>query len=106
MQDGGFMRILLDWRQILYENFPDRDKTDSLVQAAFSSNCNDRSAGSSAGSGARPHQDLTFSLGAIPGQTRSFQGSGGSAQISADRSFGINYGHTFLRQTSPLCMVK
>ena len=41
------------------------------------------------------NQDLTFSLGGIPGQTRTFQGSG-TAQISADRSFGINYGHRFL----------
>lgn len=43
-----------------------------------------------------PNQELTFSLGGIPGQTRTFQGSTGSAQISADRSFGIDYGHRFL----------
>src|ERR1700756_3024002 len=42
------------------------------------------------------NQELTFSLGGVPGQTRSFQGSAGAAQISADRSFGINYGHRFL----------
>jgi len=42
------------------------------------------------------NQELTFSLGGIPGQTRSLQGSAGAAQISADRSFGINYGHRFL----------
>src|SRR5260370_12122275 len=42
------------------------------------------------------NQELTFSLGGIPGQTRSFQGSAGTAQVSADRSFGINYGHRFL----------
>jgi hypothetical protein len=42
------------------------------------------------------NQELTFSLGGIPGQTRGFQGSAGAAQISADRSFGINYGHRFL----------
>jgi hypothetical protein len=42
------------------------------------------------------NQELTFSLGGIPGQTRNFQGSAGAAQISADRSFGINYGHRFL----------
>jgi hypothetical protein len=42
------------------------------------------------------NQELTFSLGGVPGQTRSFQGSAGTAQISADRSFGINYGHRFL----------
>jgi hypothetical protein len=42
------------------------------------------------------NQELTFSLGGIPGQTRSFQGLAGRAQISADRSFGINYGHRFL----------
>jgi len=42
------------------------------------------------------NQELTFSLGGIPGQTRSFQGFAGTAQISADRSFGINYGHRFL----------
>jgi len=42
------------------------------------------------------NQELTFSLGGIPGQTRSFQGPGGTAQVSADRSFGINYGHRFL----------
>ena len=41
-------------------------------------------------------QELTFSLGGIPDQTRSFQGSAGGARISADRSFGINYGHRFL----------
>ena len=42
------------------------------------------------------NQELTFSLGGIPGQTRSFQSSTSSTQISADRSFGINYGHRFL----------
>jgi hypothetical protein len=42
------------------------------------------------------NQELTFSLGGIPGQTRSFQASSGTAQISADRSFGINYGRRFL----------
>jgi Outer membrane protein beta-barrel domain len=42
------------------------------------------------------NQELTFSLGGIPGQTRTFRGSAGTAQISADRSFGINYGHRFL----------
>lgn len=42
------------------------------------------------------NQELTFSLGGIPGQTRSFQGSAGTAQISADRSFGVNYGYRFL----------
>lgn len=42
------------------------------------------------------NQDLTFSLGGIPGQTRSFHGSAGTAQISADRSLGVNYGHRFL----------
>lgn len=42
-------------------------------------------------------QDLTFSLGGIPGQTRSFQSpTAGSVQISADRSFGVNYGHRLL----------
>lgn len=42
------------------------------------------------------NRELTFSLGGIPGQTRNFQGSAGTAQISADRSFGINYGHRLL----------
>jgi hypothetical protein len=42
------------------------------------------------------NQELTFSLGGIPGQTRSFQGSAGATQISADRSFGINYGYRFV----------
>ena len=42
------------------------------------------------------NQEVTFSLGGIPGQTRNFQDSAGTAQISADRSFGINYGHRFL----------
>ena len=42
------------------------------------------------------NQELTFSLGGIPGQARTFQGTAGTAQISADRSFGINYGHRFL----------
>ncbi|HET6930553.1 MAG TPA: hypothetical protein VFI45_09555 [Candidatus Acidoferrum sp.] len=41
------------------------------------------------------NQELTFSLGNIPGQTRNFQGSVSTAQISSDRSFGINYGHRF-----------
>jgi hypothetical protein len=39
------------------------------------------------------NQELTFSLGGIPGQGRGLQGSSGSAQISADRAFGINYAH-------------
>jgi hypothetical protein len=39
------------------------------------------------------NQELTFSLGGIPGQTRGFQSPGSTVQISADRSFGINYGH-------------
>lgn len=42
------------------------------------------------------NQELTFSLGGIPGQTRSFQSSAGTAQISADRSLGVSYGHRFL----------
>ena len=42
------------------------------------------------------NQELAFSIGGIPGQTRNFQGSAGTAQISADRSFGINYGHRLL----------
>jgi hypothetical protein len=42
------------------------------------------------------NQELTFSLGGTPGQTRSFLGSAGTAQVSADRSFGINYGLRFL----------
>lgn len=42
------------------------------------------------------NRELTFSLGGIPGQTRSFQAPADAAQISADRSFGINYGHRFL----------
>src|SRR5260370_8165930 len=53
-------------------------------------------AGRAQSEGAGQNQELTFSLGGIPGQTRSFQGSAGAAQISADRSFGINYGHRFL----------
>ncbi|HLZ12191.1 MAG TPA: hypothetical protein VKP58_06360 [Candidatus Acidoferrum sp.] len=50
-----------------------------------------------AGSARAQNNELTFSLGGIPGQSRTFQNSGGTAQISADRSFGINYGHRFLR---------
>jgi hypothetical protein len=39
-------------------------------------------------------QELTFSLGGISGQTRSLRGSpAGTAQIAADRTLGINYGH-------------
>ena len=38
-------------------------------------------------------QELTFSLGGIPRQTRHLQSSGDSVQIAADRSLGINYGH-------------
>jgi hypothetical protein len=39
------------------------------------------------------NQEVTFSLGGIPGQSRGLQGSSGSANISADRAFGINYAH-------------
>jgi len=49
-----------------------------------------------AGPAQAQNQELTFSLGGIPGQSRTFQNPGGTAQISADRSFGINYGHRFL----------
>jgi hypothetical protein len=39
-------------------------------------------------------QELTLSLGGISGQTRSLRGSAaGTAQIAADRTLGINYGH-------------
>jgi hypothetical protein len=39
-------------------------------------------------------QELTFSLGGISGQTRTLKGSpAGTAQIAADRTLGINYGH-------------
>ena len=41
-----------------------------------------------------PSQELAFSLGGISGQTRTLRGSPtGTAQIAADRSLGINYGH-------------
>jgi len=41
--------------------------------------------------------DITFSLGGIPSQSRPFRGpAAGSAQISADVSLGANYGHRFL----------
>jgi hypothetical protein len=40
-------------------------------------------------------QDLTFSLGGIPGQTRNSRAAG-AADIAADRSLGINYGHRFV----------
>jgi hypothetical protein len=43
-----------------------------------------------------PKARLTFSLGGVPGQTRSFQSSAGRVHISADRSFRINYGHRFV----------
>jgi len=49
-----------------------------------------------AGRARAQNQDLTFSLGGIPGQTRGFQGSTRSAQISADRSLGVDYGHRFV----------
>lgn len=49
-----------------------------------------------AGRAEAQNQDPTFSLGGIPGQSRSFQGSARTAQISADRSLGVNYGHHFL----------
>jgi len=42
------------------------------------------------------NQELTFSLGGIPGQARSLKGSNSTAQISADRSLGLNYGHRLL----------
>ena len=39
-------------------------------------------------------RELTFSLGGISGQTRTLKGSpAGTAQIAADRTLGINYGH-------------
>ena len=39
-------------------------------------------------------QELTFSLGGISGQTRTLRGSPtGTAQIAADRTLGVNYGH-------------
>ena len=39
-------------------------------------------------------QELTFSLGGIAGQARTLGGSpAGTAQIAADRTLGINYGH-------------
>lgn len=39
-------------------------------------------------------QELAFSLGGISGQTRTLRGSpAGKAQIAADRTLGINYGH-------------
>ena len=41
--------------------------------------------------------DITFSLGGIPSQSRPFRGPAtGSTQISADVSLGANYGHRFL----------
>ena len=46
-----------------------------------------------AASAGAQNQELTFSLGGIPGQSRGLAGSAGTAEISADRSFGINYGH-------------
>jgi len=42
------------------------------------------------------NQELTFSLGGIPGQARSFSSSSGTSQISADHSLGVNYGHRVL----------
>ena len=39
-------------------------------------------------------QELAFSLGGISGQTRTLTGSPtGTAQIAADRTLGVNYGH-------------
>ena len=39
-------------------------------------------------------QELTFSLGGISGQARTLRGSpAGTAQIAADRTLGVNYGH-------------
>jgi len=51
------------------------------------------------------NQELTFSLGGIPGQTRSLQGSAGRARISADRSFEITAIVSW-GQRSPLSMAK
>lgn len=43
------------------------------------------------------NQELTFSLGGIPSQSRVFQSpAAGSAQISGDISLGVNYGHRLL----------
>jgi hypothetical protein len=81
---------------ILHEIFTGTGQTDSLGRTAFV-------AATIAGpvraqnQEQAQNQDLTFSLGGIPGQTRRFQTSPSAAEISADRSFGVNYGHRFTR---------
>jgi hypothetical protein len=52
------------------------------------------------------NQELTFSLGGIPGQTRSFQGSAGTAQISEDRSLELTTAIVSWERRSRLCMAK
>src|SRR5258705_10418516 len=79
-----------NWRNILDENSARTGQAASLVRTALVSKRNCCRACS------RPESGAYLSLGGIPGQTRSFQSSAGTAQISADRSFGINYGHRFL----------
>ena len=76
--------------------FPIGDQTDFLARSVFPSNCNHYVPAGAQSQERGANQELTFSLGGTPGQTRSFQGSAGTAQVSADRSFGINYGHRFL----------
>jgi hypothetical protein len=80
---------------IVYESFTGRNQTHSLsgllLLAAITAG-----PARAQNQGQAQNQELTFSFGGIPGQTHSFQGSAGSAQISADRSFGINYGHRLL----------
>jgi hypothetical protein len=68
-------------------NFPKVGKADYLSRGPFSCSRDDCLACQSSESGAH-----LFARG-IPAQMRTLQGSAGTAQISADRSFGINYGH-------------
>ena len=96
-QDGSFTEVSSDWRTMVMRTFPTGTRRrilwlGLLFLAAAAVTVPARAQSQEPGR----NQELTFSLGGIPGQTRSFQGSAGTAQISADRSFGVNYGYPFL----------
>src|SRR5258707_14474450 len=96
MQDGSFTEVILDWRTMLMRTFPVGTRRISWFGLFFLATATITMPVGAQSQERGANQELTFSLGGIPGQTRSFQGSAGTAQISADRSFGINYGHRLL----------
>src|SRR5258707_2427053 len=96
MQDGSFTEVILDWRTMLMRTFPVGTRRISWFGLFFLATATITMPVGAQSQERGANQELTFAFGRIPGQTRSFQGSAGTAQVSADRSFGINYGHRFL----------